>query len=120
MATTSQAKTSTKSLAELHKAAPFVIETNVERSRYLKLLVYGDFGVGKTFLAGTSVEVPSMNDILLINAEAGDLTLDSDEYDFDKISSVRVKDFTTMAKVYEYLKSAYRSIINGGDCGVCR
>lgn len=71
---------------------------------YLKALIYGDYGMGKTFLAGTSVGVPEMRDVLLINAESGDLTLDSDAYPFHLIDSVRVKDYKTVGRVFDYLK----------------
>ena len=86
---------------------PFKILGKDEResSRYLKLLVYGGFGVGKTFLAGTAAEVASMNDVLLISAESGDLTLDSgDKPDFENIDSIPVTDYKTASEVYKFLQ----------------
>ena len=83
------------------KVAPFKIGTAGRRERFLKLLVYGNYGTGKTWLAGSAVEVPDMRDVILINAEAGDLTLQ----EFDGIDEVSVKSFATLARVYEFLKA---------------
>lgn len=88
-------------------APPFVIKTRADRKeeKFLKIMFYGDYGVGKTFLAGTAAEVPSMGDVLLLNAESGDLTLDtSDKHGFEKIDSVTVSSFTQVANVYDFLK----------------
>lgn len=82
----------------------FKIESVTREARYLKFMVYGDFGSGKTYLMASAVDIPKMNDILLIDAESGDLTLDSDDYDFDKVSRVSVTSFSQLSKVYDYLK----------------
>lgn len=75
--------------------------------RWLKMLVYGDPGVGKTRLMASAVLVPEMRDILVIDAEAGDLTIATEQL-FQAFKSnftvVRVKDFTQYARVQEYLK----------------
>lgn len=84
---------------------PFTIEPVVGATRFLNLLVYGDFGVGKTRLAGSACGVPEMNDVLLINAESGELTLESDELPFDTIDQVRITDFRGVARVYDFLKT---------------
>jgi hypothetical protein len=36
------------------------------------MLIYGDYGVGKTWLAGSSILVPDMNDVLYIALEGGE------------------------------------------------
>lgn len=82
---------------------PFQIVPMTKRTRWLKLLIYGGFGVGKTFLAGTAVGVDRMNDILLMNAEKGDLTLEGDEYDFDAIEVVNVSTYKEVARVVDFL-----------------
>ena len=75
------------------------LKTVQRRERYLKLLIYGNYGVGKTTLACTAAEVPSMQDVLLINAEAGDLSVTN--MDIDEIT---VQDFRTLGRINEYLK----------------
>jgi hypothetical protein len=85
--------------AQAIRPAAFKIREVQRRERYLKLLVYGNYGTGKTYLAGSASEVASMGDILLINAESGDLTLDA----FDGIDEITVKQFRTLARVYEFV-----------------
>ncbi len=80
---------------------PFQIRPLTQRQHYLKMCIYGNYGVGKTHLAGTAVEVPELRDVLLINAESGDMTLEA----FEGIDEVTVHDFRTLARVYEYLKA---------------
>lgn len=84
----------------------FEIQSNVNAIRYLKCLFYAEYGVGKTFLAGTSVEVPQMRDVLFLSAEAGTLTLfDPDSpIPFNLIDIVEVQDYHATARVYDFLK----------------
>lgn len=90
----------TKQVNEAKKLPPFRIETPSTRKRHLKILIYGNYGTGKTTLAGTAQLVPSMRDVLLIDAESGDLSLDG----MDGIDTVRVTDYKTIARVQEFLK----------------
>lgn len=80
---------------------PFQIKPMASRQHHLKLLIYGNYGTGKTHLAGTASEVTQLQDVLLINAEAGDLTLEN----FENIDEVTVQDFKTLARVFEFLKA---------------
>ncbi len=91
---------STTQIKQAIRPAAFRVETTQRKERYLKLLIYGNFGVGKTYLAGTSAEVKSMKDVLIINAEAGDLSLEA----FEGIDSITVTDFRTLGRINEYLK----------------
>lgn len=83
-------------------APAFRIERNTKRRRYLKLLIYGPYGVGKTTLAATSVESEEMCDVLMINAEGGDLVLEEDR--FQNIDIVPVRTVRQLSSVYEYLR----------------
>jgi len=91
-------------------AAPaFKIKSKEDReaARYVKVLVYADFGIGKTYFAGTAANVPQMNDVLAIAAESGDLTWDTDDSgqnNFENIDSVQVYDYKTVVKVFDFLK----------------
>lgn len=78
-----------------------------EYDRWIKALLYGDYGTGKTRLAGSAVLVPSMRDIFVIDAEAGDLTIATEpvfQAFHDNFTVVKVRDFKTYARVQEFLK----------------
>ncbi len=93
---------STTAVKKPVRPAAFKVVSTQRKERYLKLLVYGNYGVGKTYLAGTAVEVESMQDVLLINAEAGDLSLA--EAKFAGIDSIVVQNFRTLGRINEFLR----------------
>ena len=87
-------------------APPFLIQSGHRKTRHLKLLVYGTYGVGKTYLAGSAVSVPHMRDVLMVDVEGGEQTLaDDDVHPFSMIDSIRVKDFKQLARVHDYLEA---------------
>lgn len=92
--------TTSKEVKQAIKMPQFRIETVQRRERYLKLLVYGNYGVGKTTLACSSLDVPSMRDVIMINAEAGDLSVDN----MDDLDAITVRDFRTLGRINEFLK----------------
>jgi hypothetical protein len=87
--------------------APFVIKGMQERDRWLKMIVYGKPGIGKTELCATAVDLPAMNDVLLLNADRGDMTI----YESPRIqhaelvNSVDVFDFKTAGHILNFLKA---------------
>lgn len=90
---------------QLAKRPPaFRLQSNAQRrlTRYLKALIYGNYGVGKTYFAATAAEVPDMNDVLLISAESGDLTLEG-EKKFESITMVTVGSFKQFGDIHEFL-----------------
>ena len=97
-------KAGSDTIVQPARIAPFKIVSIEQANQYIKALVYAEYGVGKTFLMGTSADVPSMRDVLLISAEGGQLTLEDDEHDFNLIDVVQVRDYKTVAKVHEFLK----------------
>lgn len=78
----------------------FRIEAVVQRERYLKLLIYGNYGVGKTTLAASALAVPSMRDVLLISAEAGDLSVSH----MEGLDAATIRDFKALGYINEFLK----------------
>ncbi len=92
--------TASKDVKQATKAPQFRIETVQRRERFLKLLIYGNYGVGKTTLSCSALEVPSMNNVLMINAEAGDLSVDS----LDNLDAITITDFRSLGRINEFLK----------------
>lgn len=101
----------TQATTVVPKGPAFLIRQVSTDSRWLKMLVYGGYGAGKTRLAGSAVLVPQMRDVLMIDAESGELTLATikDAAWGDAVSSyidsVRVTSFKELARVQEFLKA---------------
>lgn len=91
-------------MAEAPKPAPrktpFVINSVKRKDRRLNGLFYGDFGVGKTTLAASAADVPSMCDVLYIDAEAGDMSLE----ERDNVDVIQISTYNQFARVYEFLR----------------
>jgi hypothetical protein len=89
-------------MTEQVTAAPalFHIKHPTLEAHYMKLLVYGEYGAGKTVLAATSDDVPEMRNVLYIDAEAGDLALS----DRPHLDVVKINKYSQIAKIYEYLR----------------
>jgi hypothetical protein len=60
-----------------------------ERAKWVKALLYGDTGVGKTYTAATASRVKDMSPVLFIDVEGGTKTL---ETYFPEVEFIRVKD----------------------------
>lgn len=71
-----------------------------KRANYLNILIYGDSGVGKTTLAGSADEVPSLRPCLIIDFEGGTESLVRSYPDIDQ---VRVENWKEMQQVYDAL-----------------
>lgn len=83
-------------------------------SRYLKLLIYGPFGSGKTTLAASSVYVPEMKDVIYISVEGGELSLS--EFPDDLVdNNITVRNFRQVARVFEFLRAHCRYRDSGDD-----
>ncbi len=86
---------------------PFRLKTAEDRiqTRWLKLMIYGNYGVGKTYLAATSSMVPGMQGVLMVSAEKGDLTITGNVPDaFNNIITVEVTTFKVFNEIYQFLK----------------
>ena len=84
------------------KQAPFKLVSagKVESKPLINLLIYGDFGVGKTLLSSTAQDVPEMRDVLYIEADGGDKII-NDREDITEVKFVR--EYSTVARIYEFL-----------------
>jgi hypothetical protein len=70
------------------------------RERYLKAMIYGTYGIGKTTLACSALDVKSMKDVVIINAESGDLSVDH----MEGLDAITVTDFKRLGQINEFLK----------------
>jgi hypothetical protein len=96
--------------------APVQIQTSHQRQRWLKMLIYAKHGIGKTELAATSADVPEMRDVLTIDAEKGDTTIENSPRVKNPhlIHNIPVSTFKTVAYIQEFL-SAYCKARDAGD-----
>lgn len=87
------------------KPAPFTITPIRQRHTWFKGLFYGGYGSGKTTLAGSSVDVEGMGDVIMVNAESGTMSIEESDViqSKDFIDQVRVQDFNQVALVQEFL-----------------
>jgi hypothetical protein len=85
--------------------APFKIAPLRRTHKWLKGLFYGPYGSGKTSLVCSAVDVDEMNDVLMVDAESGTMSVENAEHivNRDYIDRVRVTDFKTVALVQEFL-----------------
>lgn len=79
---------------------PFRVVTVQKRERFLKGLIYGNYGVGKTTLAASANDAPQMRDVIMISAESGDLSIAH----HDNLDAITVQDFKTLGQIHEFLK----------------
>ncbi|MNO74090.1 hypothetical protein D3C76_650750 [compost metagenome] len=78
---------------------------------WMNALIYGAYGDGKTYLAGTAVLVPEMRDILYISLEGGEKTLremirlcKANDIDPSCLMVMPVQTYKQFAQSYETLK----------------
>lgn len=84
----------------LTQIAGLPIERVSQKTPFVKMLIYGESGAGKTRLSGSADDVPEMRRVLFIDVEGGTLTL-RDTY--PDVEVVRVKNWQQMQSVYDVL-----------------
>jgi hypothetical protein len=82
--------------------------------------VYGQPGAGKSTLMGSSVDVESMRDVLLIDAESGDLVLENNPRikASAEIEHVRVTNFYQAAQVLSFLRKHTERLVANDEDGL--
>lgn len=68
------------------------------------MLIYGPPGIGKTWLAGSSTQVPEMCPVLLIDNDGGSKTLQR-KTEFEGIDIFRVHSFEAYNKIFEVVST---------------
>jgi Cdc6-like AAA superfamily ATPase len=82
-----------------------------ERSPFLNILIYGDSGTGKTTLAGSADEVPSMRPVLFIDIEGGTESL---RHSYPEVETVRITKWREMQALYNELyrgSTGYQTVV---------
>lgn len=108
---------------DLTRIAGLDIVKAEDAERWIKLLVYGDAGSGKSWLVASAEDVPEMKPVLFIDMEGG---IDSISRKWPGINVVRLKDTTDpqgrviktawdqLAELYNYLSTRehpYKTVI---------
>jgi SepF-like predicted cell division protein (DUF552 family) len=76
------------------------IERVADRQPHFNMMLYGRSGVGKTYLSGSSYDVPEMRRVLYIDVEGGAMTL---RKPFPQIEIVRVTTWSDVQHIYDEL-----------------
>jgi phage nucleotide-binding protein len=87
-----------------------VTRPNKDQVSKINALIYGEAGVGKTWLAGSAAEVPSMRNVLYLDAEAGQATL-REHPDVEVLTTSRWQQYID---IYNALKAgghSYKTVV---------
>lgn len=90
-----------KEVVQAPRTPTFQIKYPSEQRKFIKAILYGKFGVGKTHLAGTAQDVKEMANVINIDAEGGNKVLDAR----GDIPTVEVRNYDRLNYVYEYLRA---------------
>ena len=78
-----------------------------KHARYLNALFYGRHGAGKSTLAASAVDVPEMEDVLVVTAEGGDVVYMGNPRikNWEAIDIIKIDRIEQFQKVYEWVRA---------------
>lgn len=82
------------------KKPSFQVTSAKKSESYYKMMLYGDLGTGKTVFAASAQDEKSMQDVLFISAEAGDMSIS----ERDDIDIIRINSYSQFADIYEFVR----------------
>lgn len=94
------------------KAAPLKIVRPDHNLKYLRFLVYGDSGVGKTVLTATAADVADLSPILFCDCDLGTMSISDRDIDVVVITSMQ-----EMMNVNRYIRAnegEYKTVVVDG------
>lgn len=89
-------------------STPFEVVEGIENVvPYIKVLIYGDYGVGKSVLAAQSVDVEEMRDVIILDVEGGIKSAFNSEAvaNYSDISVVRITNYQQFVAVTAFLRA---------------
>jgi hypothetical protein len=95
----------------LNAIAGLPVKRVSEQPFHVNMMIYGESGVGKTTLSGSSDAVPEMRKVLVLDIEGGLLSLKSS---YPNVDAVRIRSWVDMQSVYDELSSGnhgYNTIV---------
>ncbi len=103
----------------------FTMRPMTETFDFQNILIYGDFGSGKTWLAASAILVEEMQDILYVSLEGGEKTLteiaricEQKKIDPGRIMVIPVQTYQQYSYVYEFLKVHLDLIAKKDEAGL--
>jgi hypothetical protein len=80
-------------------AAAFQIRQAKGGKKWIKATIYGGYGVGKTTLAASAADVEEMGDVIVADAESGEMSIED-----DRIDVIPTTSFSQFARIFEFLR----------------
>ena len=76
---------------------------------HLRILIYGESGAGKTYLAAQAINIPEMSPVLFCDCDRGLLTIASK--DIDVLSIESMDDLLNVANYVRYHEGEYKTVV---------
>lgn len=78
---------------------PFQIRPAKGGKKWIKAAIYGPYGVGKTTFAASAADVEDMGDVIVADAESGEMSIED-----ERIDVIPTSNFGQFARIFEFLR----------------